>query len=54
MAPICLYACLTTSGHAPNETTADVLGYFLPDLDQGITELLQSEGQPGGVGWTET
>ncbi|MCJ8747179.1 hypothetical protein PDJAM_G00150350 [Pangasius djambal] len=25
---------------APNETTDGVLGYFLPDLDQGITELL--------------
>ncbi len=42
MAPTCLYACLTMSGHAPNETTDGVLGYFLPDLDQGITELLDS------------
>ncbi len=30
------------SGHAANETTNDVLGYFHPDLDQGITELLES------------
>ncbi|KAK3531505.1 hypothetical protein QTP70_023861 [Hemibagrus guttatus] len=29
-------------GHAPNETTDGVLEYFLPDLDQGITELLDS------------
>ncbi len=42
MAPTCLYACLTMSGHAPNETTDGVLGYFLTDLDQGITELLDS------------
>ncbi len=28
--------------HAPNETTDGVLGYFLTDLDQGITELLDS------------
>ncbi len=41
--PMCLYdACLTTSGHAPNETTGGFLGYFLPDLDLGITELLNS------------
>ena len=40
MAPKCLYAYLTISGHAPNETTDGVLGYFLPDLDQSITELL--------------
>ncbi len=25
-----------------NEMTDSVLGYFLPDLDQGITELLDS------------
>ncbi|XP_016321016.1 flotillin-2-like [Sinocyclocheilus anshuiensis] len=42
MSSMCLYACLTTSGHAPNETTDGVLGCFLPDLDQGITELLDS------------
>ena len=42
MAPTCLYACLTTMGHATNEMTDGVLGYFLPDLDQGITELLDS------------
>ncbi len=42
MAPMCLYACLTTLGHTPNETADGVQGYFLPDLDQGITELLDS------------
>ncbi|TWW81768.1 hypothetical protein D4764_01G0015830 [Takifugu flavidus] len=30
------------SGHAPNEKTNGVLGNLLPDLDQGITELLDS------------
>ncbi|TWW77579.1 hypothetical protein D4764_12G0009690 [Takifugu flavidus] len=30
------------SGHAPNETTNGVLGDLLPDLDQGIIELLDS------------
>ncbi|TWW64310.1 hypothetical protein D4764_03G0013180 [Takifugu flavidus] len=29
-------------GHAPNETTNSVLGDLLPDLDQGITELLDN------------
>ncbi len=28
--------------HAPNETTDGVLAYFLPDLDQGIIDLLDS------------
>ncbi len=37
MAPTCLYAWLTT-----NETTDGVLGYFLSDLEQDITELLDS------------
>lgn len=37
-----LCACVTTPGHATNEMTDCVLGYFLPDLDQGITELLDS------------
>ncbi|XP_067226565.1 adenosine receptor A1-like [Chanodichthys erythropterus] len=32
----------TMSGHSPNETTDGVLEYFLPVLDQGITELLDS------------
>lgn len=41
-APACLYFCMTTSGHAPNERTDGVLGYLLPDLDQDITELLDS------------
>ncbi len=30
------------SRHALNETADGVLGYFLTDLDQGITELLDS------------
>lgn len=38
--PTCLYFCMTTSGHAPNERTDGVLGYLLPDLDQDIAELL--------------
>ncbi|KAK3552900.1 hypothetical protein QTP86_028010 [Hemibagrus guttatus] len=42
MVPTCSYACLTTSGHALNEMTNGVLGYFLPDLDQCIIELLDS------------
>ena len=42
MAPTCLYALLTTSGHAPDEIVDGVLGYLLPDLDQGISELLDS------------
>ncbi len=42
MAPTCLYVCLTTSGHAPNETMDSVLEYLLPDLDQGTTEHLDS------------
>ena len=32
----------TTSGHAPDESGDGVLGDLLPDLDQGITELLGS------------
>lgn len=41
MAHMCLYACLTAlgGGLAPNEMTDGVLGYFLPDLDQDITDL---------------
>lgn len=41
IAPMRLYACLTISGCAPNEKLDDVLGYLLPDLDQGITKLLE-------------
>ena len=42
MAPTCLYALPATSGHAPDETVDGVLGDLLPDLDQGISELLDS------------
>ena len=42
MASTCLYALHTKSGHAPDESADDVLGDLLPDLDQGITELLDS------------
>ena len=42
MAPTCLYALPTTSGHALDETADGVLGDLLPDLDQGISELLDS------------
>lgn len=41
IAPMRLYACLTMSGCAPNEKLDYVLGYLLPDLDQGITKLLE-------------
>lgn len=33
---------MSLTGNAPNETTDRVLGHLLPDLDQGITELLDS------------
>lgn len=42
MTPVCLYALLTTSGHAPDKSADGVLGDFLPDLGQGISELLDS------------
>lgn len=42
MARTCLYACLATLGHAPNEMTDGFLGDLLPDLHKGITELLDS------------
>ncbi|KAJ8345370.1 hypothetical protein SKAU_G00295630 [Synaphobranchus kaupii] len=42
MAPTCLYVLPTMSGHAPDETADGVLGDLLPDLDQGISELLDS------------
>ncbi|KAK3541694.1 hypothetical protein QTP86_001113 [Hemibagrus guttatus] len=38
----CLYACLTTSVHALNETMDGILEYLLTDLDHGITELLDN------------
>lgn len=41
METTCLYACLTW-GHAHNETAYGVLGDLLPDLDQSITEPLES------------
>ena len=41
MAPMCLYELPTKSGHAPDEMTDEVLD-LLPDLDQGISELLDS------------
>lgn len=37
----CLYACLTVSGCAPNK-----MMNLLPDLDQGITALLESLDGP--------
>ncbi len=39
---LCLYALLTTSRHALDEMADGVLGDLLPDLDQGISELLNS------------
>ncbi|KAI9547159.1 hypothetical protein NQZ68_019980 [Dissostichus eleginoides] len=37
------------------QTTDGVIGYHLPDLDQGITELLDSlRCNLAGIGWTET
>ena len=53
--PKCLYALPTMSGHAPDGTVDDVLGDLLPDLDQGISELLeQSVALFGGGGCTDT
>lgn len=42
--------CLTTSGHTPNEMIVCVLD-LLPDLDQDITELLESL-RCNLAGWT--
>ncbi len=42
MAPTCLYALPTTSRHAPDEIMDGTLGDLLPDLDQGISELLDN------------
>ena len=37
------HACMQSmSEHAPDETADGVLGDLLPDLDQGISELLDS------------
>ena len=42
VASTCLYALPTTSGHAPEEMTDVLLRDLLPDLDQGISQLLDS------------
>ena len=42
VASTCLYALPTTSGHAPDDTTDGLLRDLLPDLDQGIGQLLDS------------
>lgn len=42
MAPACLYALPTKSGHAPDQSVDGVPEDLLPDLGQGITELLDS------------
>ena len=42
VASTCLYALPTMSGHAPDETTDVLLRDLLPDLDQGISQLLDS------------
>ena len=42
MASTCLYALPTMSGHAPDETTEVLLRDLLPDLNYGITQLLDS------------
>lgn len=41
MPPTCLYSCLRTLGHGPHETWY-LGGDLLPDLDQDITELMDS------------
>lgn len=42
MDPAYLLALPTMFDHAPDESADSVLGDFLPDLDQGISELLHS------------
>ncbi len=42
MAPMCLYALRTTSRRDPDELVDGVLEDLLPDLDQDISELLDS------------
>lgn len=39
---MCLYCCLKMLGQAPNEIKDGILGDLFPDLDQTITELLNS------------
>lgn len=39
---MCLYCCLKMLGQAPNEMKDGILGDVFPDLDQTITELLNS------------
>lgn len=38
----CLYTLPTISGHFPDESLDGVMGDLLPDLDYGISELLDS------------
>lgn len=42
MAPTCLYVLLVISGHTPDETADGILRDHFPDLDRGISELLDS------------
>ena len=49
VASTCLYALPTTPGHAPDETTDALLGDLLPDLDQSISQLLDSLWSPSTV-----
>lgn len=42
MTPACLYALPTTSGQAPDESVGGVLGELFLDLDQDISEFLNS------------
>lgn len=37
-----LFALCALSGHTPDETMDDLLGGLLPDLDQGISWILDS------------
>ena len=42
MASMCLYALPAMPGHAPDEMTDALLGDLLQDLDQSISQLLDS------------
>lgn len=42
VAPMCLYACLTTGVHAPSETTDGVRGVSPPTFGAGILQSLKS------------
>lgn len=42
VAPMCLYACLTTGVHAPSEATDGVRGVSPPTLGAGILQSLKS------------